>query len=37
MAREVIYFQSEVYSRAFTQQWLPNMAGWAELRVWGDL
>lgn len=33
MAWEVIYSLSKVHSKVFTQQWLPGMAGWAELRV----
>lgn len=33
MAWKVIYSLSEVYSRAFTQQWLPDTAGWAVLLV----
>lgn len=32
-AGEMIYSLSKVHSRVFTQQWLPDMAGWAELRV----
>lgn len=32
MASEMIYSVSEVYSRAFTQQWLPGVADWTLLR-----
>lgn len=35
VAWEVIYSLSEVYSRAFTQLGLPDVAGWADLRVGG--